>query len=60
MINPRKYKVTVTILMRLPFRKKNEEVDKVYTVWAKTKAGALKAVKASGGGGRVVDVVVSK
>lgn len=51
------YEVTIREMVTLPYRKKPEPIDKVFTIhFAKTKKQAIKAVKSAGYKGEIVGV----
>ena len=59
MIKPKKMVVVLEEMIKLPFRKTPESITRTYTVWAKTKRGAVSAVRNAHHKGKLVEVIVN-
>jgi len=52
----RKFIVTLRQKIKVPFRSKEETIDRQFTIYAKTKRGALSSIRSAGHKGTVVEI----
>ena len=58
-VKQKKMVVVLEESVKLPFRKESESLTRTFKVYAKTKQGAIKAVRSAGHKGQIVEVIVN-